>query len=246
MFRRPTTTPTRSAEALLGAPAAGFFAAGEIGPVGGEHFLHSFTATDRGLPVGSARRMELRGRTRPGDRRDRRPGRGDRPALAARGASPRSLTGAAPTCSSRSPTRPAAGRSRPTSPTRPTWTGCWPRRATSTCSSPTPGLPGQRAHLVVLGRGHRPRARGQPAGADGDGAPAGRADGRARLRAHRVRVLAVGQGRERRRLGLRGHEVRPARLRPRAARGPARQRASACRSSSRASSATAACSTTPA
>ena len=28
-----------------GAPAAGFFAAGEIGPVGGEYFLHSFTAT---------------------------------------------------------------------------------------------------------------------------------------------------------------------------------------------------------
>jgi small ligand-binding sensory domain FIST len=30
---------------LRGAPAAGFFAAGEIGPVGGRSFLHSFTAT---------------------------------------------------------------------------------------------------------------------------------------------------------------------------------------------------------
>jgi small ligand-binding sensory domain FIST len=30
---------------LGGAPAAGFFAAGEIGPVGGESFLHGFTAT---------------------------------------------------------------------------------------------------------------------------------------------------------------------------------------------------------
>ena len=30
---------------LRSAPAAGFFAAGEIGPVGGEYFLHSFTAT---------------------------------------------------------------------------------------------------------------------------------------------------------------------------------------------------------
>jgi small ligand-binding sensory domain FIST len=30
---------------LAGAPAAGFFAAGEIGPVGGENFLHGFTAT---------------------------------------------------------------------------------------------------------------------------------------------------------------------------------------------------------
>jgi small ligand-binding sensory domain FIST len=33
------------AEALAGAPTAGFFAAGEIGPVGGESFLHGFTAT---------------------------------------------------------------------------------------------------------------------------------------------------------------------------------------------------------
>jgi small ligand-binding sensory domain FIST len=30
---------------LFGAPAAGFFAAGEIGPVGGRSFLHGFTAT---------------------------------------------------------------------------------------------------------------------------------------------------------------------------------------------------------
>ncbi|HEX8104453.1 MAG TPA: FIST N-terminal domain-containing protein [Solirubrobacteraceae bacterium] len=30
---------------LRSAPAAGFFAAGEIGPVGGEYFLHAFTAT---------------------------------------------------------------------------------------------------------------------------------------------------------------------------------------------------------
>jgi small ligand-binding sensory domain FIST len=33
------------ARELGGAPAAGFFAAGEIGPVGGRSFLHSFTAT---------------------------------------------------------------------------------------------------------------------------------------------------------------------------------------------------------
>lgn len=32
-------------EGLAGAPAAGFFAAGEIGPVGGGNFLHAFTAT---------------------------------------------------------------------------------------------------------------------------------------------------------------------------------------------------------
>ncbi len=33
------------AEELGDAPAAGFFAAGEIGPVGGRSFLHGFTAT---------------------------------------------------------------------------------------------------------------------------------------------------------------------------------------------------------
>ncbi len=33
------------AEQLLGAPSAGFFAAGEIGPVGGVSFMHAFTAT---------------------------------------------------------------------------------------------------------------------------------------------------------------------------------------------------------
>jgi small ligand-binding sensory domain FIST len=30
---------------LGNAPAAGFFAAGEIGPVAGDNFLHGFTAT---------------------------------------------------------------------------------------------------------------------------------------------------------------------------------------------------------
>ena len=33
------------ARELGGAPTAGFFAAGEIGPVGGESFLHGFTAS---------------------------------------------------------------------------------------------------------------------------------------------------------------------------------------------------------
>jgi len=45
MFHAPHHDADAVAEALLDAPAAGFFAAGEIGPVGGEHFLHSFTAT---------------------------------------------------------------------------------------------------------------------------------------------------------------------------------------------------------
>jgi small ligand-binding sensory domain FIST len=38
---------------LGGAPAAGFFAAGEIGPVGGRSFLHGFTATVAMFPSGA-------------------------------------------------------------------------------------------------------------------------------------------------------------------------------------------------
>ena len=42
---------------LRGAPSAGFFAAGEIGPVGGRSFLHGFTAT---LAVFPERFMSIR------------------------------------------------------------------------------------------------------------------------------------------------------------------------------------------
>jgi small ligand-binding sensory domain FIST len=45
MFGRTGHDAEAVADALAGAPAAGFFAAGEIGPVGGGYFLHSFTAT---------------------------------------------------------------------------------------------------------------------------------------------------------------------------------------------------------
>jgi small ligand-binding sensory domain FIST len=45
MFGIPDHDATTLEEELAGAPAAGFFAAGEIGPVGGDPFLHGFTAT---------------------------------------------------------------------------------------------------------------------------------------------------------------------------------------------------------
>ena len=45
MFGVPGHDAEAVASELAGAPAAGFFAAGEIGPVGGEYFMHSFTAT---------------------------------------------------------------------------------------------------------------------------------------------------------------------------------------------------------
>jgi small ligand-binding sensory domain FIST len=45
MFGMPDHDATTLDEELAGAPAAGFFAAGEIGPVGGDPFLHGFTAT---------------------------------------------------------------------------------------------------------------------------------------------------------------------------------------------------------
>ncbi len=41
----PTTTSRLVEDELGGAPVGGFFAAGEIGPVGGDNFLHGFTAT---------------------------------------------------------------------------------------------------------------------------------------------------------------------------------------------------------
>jgi small ligand-binding sensory domain FIST len=45
MFGAPDHDVSALADELAGAPAAGFFAAGEIGPVGGDPFLHGFTAT---------------------------------------------------------------------------------------------------------------------------------------------------------------------------------------------------------
>jgi small ligand-binding sensory domain FIST len=45
MFGEPDHDAHALSDALAGAPAAGFFAAGEIGPVGGDPFLHGFTAT---------------------------------------------------------------------------------------------------------------------------------------------------------------------------------------------------------
>jgi small ligand-binding sensory domain FIST len=45
MFGACDHDATMVQEVLGGAPAAGFFAAGEIGPVGGRSFLHGFTAT---------------------------------------------------------------------------------------------------------------------------------------------------------------------------------------------------------
>lgn len=45
MFGEPHQDAQALEQQLAGVPAVGFFAAGEIGPVGGENFLHGFTAT---------------------------------------------------------------------------------------------------------------------------------------------------------------------------------------------------------
>ena len=50
MFRAPDHDAA-AIEDSLGAPAAGFFCAGEIGPVGGRNFLHGFTATMAVFPA---------------------------------------------------------------------------------------------------------------------------------------------------------------------------------------------------
>jgi small ligand-binding sensory domain FIST len=53
MFGIPDHDAAAIERELRGAPAAGFFAAGEIGPVGGRSFLHGFTATLAVFPKGS-------------------------------------------------------------------------------------------------------------------------------------------------------------------------------------------------
>ena len=45
MFAKPDHDARAFTEALGGDALAGFFCAGEIGPVGGRPFLHGFTAT---------------------------------------------------------------------------------------------------------------------------------------------------------------------------------------------------------
>jgi small ligand-binding sensory domain FIST len=45
MFQVPNHDAGVLADEVGPVPAAGFFAAGEIGPVGGRSFLHGFTAT---------------------------------------------------------------------------------------------------------------------------------------------------------------------------------------------------------
>jgi small ligand-binding sensory domain FIST len=51
MFGVPDHDAAALEQELGGAPAAGFFAAGEIGPVGGDPFLHGFTATVAVFPA---------------------------------------------------------------------------------------------------------------------------------------------------------------------------------------------------
>jgi len=51
MFGAPDHDAAALDQAFAGAPAAGFFCAGEIGPVGDRNFLHGFTATVAVFPV---------------------------------------------------------------------------------------------------------------------------------------------------------------------------------------------------
>ena len=251
---RPTTTPRRVAEELAGAPAAGFFAAGRDRP-GRRRVLPARLHRDRrGVRLTRsrvARRVctvsarEPRGPDRPGDRRHRRARAGDR--ARARGAAARTLVltgrradvleplaaetgGRALACdlADRADARPAAS-------TRP---------ATSTSSSPTPALPGSGRIESFTRRGDRPRARRQPARADGARAAAVRGHGRARRRPPRLRLLAVRQGGQRpARRSTRRRSSACAASRWACARTCGRA-ASASRPSSPASSATPACSTT--
>ena len=105
-----------------------------------------------------------------------------------------------------------------------------------------------RPALRLQRRRGRPRGPRQPRVADDPRPRAAAGDGRAPRRPPALRLLARRQGRLAARLRLQRDEVRPPRLRSRAARGPRRRRlpASASRSCCPGSSATPACSPTPA
>ena len=45
LFSEPDHDATRVAKATAAAPLAGFFAQGELGPIGGQNFIHGFTAS---------------------------------------------------------------------------------------------------------------------------------------------------------------------------------------------------------
>ena len=98
--------------------------------------------------------------------------------------------------------------------TPPRSTRCSTSSRTSTGWSPTRRCR-RAATRQLQRRGDRPRAGREPAGADRDGQAARAADDRPPLGPHRLRLLAVRARRQRRRLGLLGDQVRPARLRPR-------------------------------
>jgi len=54
MFSEPDHDAGLLAEALGTIPVAGFFCAGELGPVGGRNFLHTFTASIALFPEAAA------------------------------------------------------------------------------------------------------------------------------------------------------------------------------------------------
>ena len=219
-------------EELGGVPAAGFLAAGEIGPGRRRELparLHGDGRGVRGLArdgAGRTARARLprheRGRQQGArHRRHRRDRPGDRARLAAAGAQV-SSAGAASTCSSRWRRRSAPRRSPPTSPT-----------ATRCCGSPRarrrrhprrqrrPVGPGQLT--AFDGRRGRSRAGRQPARAD----PA-----HARLlprmvdrgRGHLVYISSISGKVGDAGAALLGDEVRPARVRAVAAQEPRGQR----------------------
>ena len=157
-------------------------------------------------------RHEPWGSDRARDRRERRIGAGDRARARPAGREPGAVGAQGRGA------RGARGRDR-----RPRRRGrpLRPRRGRAARRGGRPGRrpgrqrrhPGQRPAGVLQRRPDRPRARRQPARADGHDPPDARGDGRARRRPHRLRVVAERQGRHRPLVGLRRDQVRAARLR---------------------------------
>ncbi len=184
MFGTPDHDADAVDEELGGAPSAGFFAAGEIGPVGGENFLHGFTATvavfagrlTPGCAGCETAAHDHRGTGCAPHGRDGRHRTGDRAAAASRRRGPRAeraASGGARAARSRAGRRDARARGGSRRPRR--------RRAARRRVRGRRRPRGQRRAARVGPAagphpgGDRPRAGGEPARADHARAPARRA-----------------------------------------------------------------------
>ena len=182
----PTTTPPRSTTRSAARRPPASSPRARSGPVGGEYFLHGFTAT---VAVFA---HEPRRAQRPADRRERRHRRRPPRARWPRAARRVIVTRAAGRASSRRSPREIGGRAIAADLAEPDG----PERLVAAAGdvdvlvANAGAVAGRRDHLALAGRG-RPRARVNLRAPVDARAAARRADGGARLGPPRVRLVAV-------------------------------------------------------